>query len=569
MPLTRRKSALEQAQQVALSFALDDDETIDSFLPDEQVAKEKEKSFALQLQRRPSPTSGETRNSCRSESSNEEMRYQWARAQALASAMNHDLDSEDDDSSIDGSTTPTAPTARKVDDIFSQMHLGGERICQGPNCQCKSTEFTVSRRTLPRTSLSRKTSADSSEKSVQSLKVSGEFTDSRRIPASNFICKERNHSEKRDGRQVLTRTTGDEKDRDRKATARSRRSDLRSMEERLQMRTSNKERRFEEQSRGQNMRSEEIITAENVVIKTPDTASESSEAGSETPPESNERRLCKPRFIYSLLGTVSVLAIAIVVVVLSRDDASIQDVPDEPTAAPSALKIPTHGTIAVVPETICMEQVPGDGWSSVCEAEASAKQGGGVGNLVAQAFLDQVENADIAFQSSSSCLGDIVKGNFTVADATRVLPFFEELWTIPVSGYTIGLVLEQVMEGIWGPSQVRDYPYAAGLRFNVNASAEAMNRVTNIEVNERFERTSWKPIEQDGIYTIVAGKTLLTGGILTRDNPYEEFEYIYKSQFPRGGTGKDSLTAFIAFGIEKGVLVDPQPEDYSTHVFIP
>jgi hypothetical protein len=60
MPLTRRKSALEQAQQVALSFALDDDETIDSFLPDEQVAKEKEKSFALQLQRRPSPTSEET-----------------------------------------------------------------------------------------------------------------------------------------------------------------------------------------------------------------------------------------------------------------------------------------------------------------------------------------------------------------------------------------------------------------------------------------------------------------------------------------------------------------------------
>jgi hypothetical protein len=557
MPSNRRKSALEQAQQVARSFALDDDEeTIvsfltdeqvakvlpdeqvakktDSFLPDEQVAKETENSFALQLQ--PSPTSGEKRNACHAESSNEDLRYQWARAQALASAMNHNLDSEDDDFSIDGSTTPTAPTASKVDDIFSQMHLGGKRICQGPNCRCKSTEFTVSRRPQQRTGLTRKTSTDSSEKSVQSLEVSGEFT-------SNSICKESNHSEQRDGR------------RDR---------DLRSMEERMQMRTSNKERRFEETSRGQNMRSEDIITAETVVLKTPGTASESSEAGPETIPASNEKRLSTPRF---LLGTV--LVIAILVVVLSTNDVSIHNLLDEPTAGPSALKIPTHGTIAVVPETICMEQVPGDGWSSVCEAEASVKQGGGVGNLVAQAFLDQVENADIAFQSSSSCLGDIVKGNFTVDDATRVLPFYDELWTIAVSGATIGLVLEQVMEGIWGPSQGRDYPYAAGLRFSVNASAEAMSRVTNIEVNERFEQTSWKPIEQNGIYTIVAGKTLLTGGILTRDNPYEEFEQFYKSQFPRGGTGIDSLTAFIAFGTEKGVLLDPQSEDYSTRVFIP
>jgi hypothetical protein len=563
-PFNRPKSALEQAQQVALSFALDDDEEtidIDGFHPYEQVAKEAENSFVLQLQRHSSPTSGEERKSCGSESSNEDMSYQWARAQALASAMTHDLDSEDDDSSVDASAVPTPPTLPKVDDIFSQMHLGGERICQDPNCQCKSTHFTVSRRTPPMTGLARKTSLDSS------LKVSI----SHRTPAaSNFICKERNHSEKRDGKQGLTRTTGDEKERDGKATAHSRRSDLRSMEERRQLRTSSKVMRFEQESRRSNVSGEEI-TAESVVIQTPDTASESSEAGSEPLPESNDTRLCKPCFIYTLLGTLSlVLAFAMVVVVLcSREDASIQDVSDEPTAAPSALNIPTHGTIAVVPETICMEQVPGDGWSSVCDAEASVKQGGGVGNLVAEAFLDQVENADIAFQSSSSCLGDIEKGNFTVADAIRVLPIYDELWTVEVSGATISLVLEQLMEGIWGPNQVRDYPYAAGLRFSVNASAEAMNRVTNIEVNERFEQTTWKPIERGGIYTIVAGKALLTGGILTRDNPYEGFEYFYKSQYPRGRTGKDSLSAFLAFGTEKGVLLDPQPEDYSTRVFIP
>lgn len=46
--------------------------------------------------------------------------------------------------------------------------------------------------------------------------------------------------------------------------------------------------------------------------------------------------------------------------------------------------------ICEVDDDICYERIPGQGRSTICPVEESAEQGGGVCNLVAQAFLDQV-----------------------------------------------------------------------------------------------------------------------------------------------------------------------------------
>jgi 5'-nucleotidase / UDP-sugar diphosphatase len=57
-------------------------------------------------------------------------------------------------------------------------------------------------------------------------------------------------------------------------------------------------------------------------------------------------------------------------------------------------------TIATVPSNICFERVPGQGRSTICPANASATQGGGVCNLVAQAFLSETSLADVAIQNA-------------------------------------------------------------------------------------------------------------------------------------------------------------------------
>ena len=65
-------------------------------------------------------------------------------------------------------------------------------------------------------------------------------------------------------------------------------------------------------------------------------------------------------------------------------------------------------TLANVPEDLCLERVPGEGWSEICAAEASAERGGAACNLVAKAFVAQERSADVAIHnaggwSTTSC----------------------------------------------------------------------------------------------------------------------------------------------------------------------
>ena len=168
-------------------------------------------------------------------------------------------------------------------------------------------------------------------------------------------------------------------------------------------------------------------------------------------------------------------------------------------------------------------------------------------------------------------MGDIVTGRFTVADAYQILPYNERLWKIQVQGLDILTVLEQVLESTFGirTGDKRDYPYAAGLRFAVNASAPYQNRVLKPEVNRRLEESAWEPLDLAATYTVVASRNLLTGGTLVRDTPYAAFEQAYKNHYPEGTTWMQTTTTFIEFAEKQEVLRDPPLDTYSTTLFIP
>ena len=86
-----------------------------------------------------------------------------------------------------------------------------------------------------------------------------------------------------------------------------------------------------------------------------------------------------------------------------------------------------------MPKDICYERIPGQGRSVICDASKSATQGGGVCNLVAQAFLKAEKTSDVAIQNGGGCRSDIAQGNFTIADAWNVLPFSNTLVTLEVN----------------------------------------------------------------------------------------------------------------------------------------
>jgi hypothetical protein len=271
-----------------------------------------------------------------------------------------------------------------------------------------------------------------------------------------------------------------------------------------------------------------------------------------------------------LLGTLLVVAAGLIVglvLVIVEKPKEVHPDPSESTpineTAVPISKLDTDTVLAVVPETICMDQVPGGGWSKLCTAEDTMENGGGACDLVAQAFLDQVPMADVAIQNSASCLSDISKGKFTIKDAMELLPKTHTLLTLEITGQAVVLLLEQAINGVLGESVFfGSYPYSAGLRYRVNATAKYMHRVTDVEVNERLDQTYWRSIELDEVYTVVANSYIASGG-----DDYVVFEHVPEERVTN--TGKDATETFVEYALEQTILLVPREDEYSTQEFIP
>ena len=221
--------------------------------------------------------------------------------------------------------------------------------------------------------------------------------------------------------------------------------------------------------------------------------------------------------------------------------------------------------IASVPETICNLRYPGAGQSPDCDVNETITHGGGVGNLVAQAFLAQVQLGDVAIQNAGACRADILKGNFTINDARQVIPFKDLLQTFHMTGQQIIEAMEGALNYIYhGPGgytkpNTGGYPYAAGLRYDVNMSADYGQRVSNIEVNIRLEQTKWTPLELNRSYMVVATSYLGNGG----DN-YTQF-----GQVTATDSHLDSTDTLINYAIVEKVLRNPPLSEYSTKSYVP
>jgi 2',3'-cyclic-nucleotide 2'-phosphodiesterase (5'-nucleotidase family) len=216
--------------------------------------------------------------------------------------------------------------------------------------------------------------------------------------------------------------------------------------------------------------------------------------------------------------------------------------------------------LAVVPTNVCLAWVPGAGKSEMCTAEETSVQGGGVCNLVAWTFLDQNFRAEIALVRAGDYASDILQGTFKASDSKAIFPVDHPLVTIEVNGKKLIDILEATLGGALDVADPRPeaYPYAAGLRFDVNAAAGFGSRTSNIEF---FQNTRWAPLEEDRVYTVVTTENLANGD----DPAYLGFLYVDRDSLR---TGKlSAVETFIAFATDWAVLFDPPREKYSTQVY--
>lgn len=209
--------------------------------------------------------------------------------------------------------------------------------------------------------------------------------------------------------------------------------------------------------------------------------------------------------------------------------------------------------IGSVAEDLCLERFPGQGRSTICDVAATYVNGSDISNVVAKAFLTVTPTADISIQNGGGVRVDVSAGDYTIADAFTLLPFSNTLVTLDMTGQQIIDVLEEALANtLDNGGSSGSYPYASGLRYDIDASAPFGSRVSNVEVNVRVAGT-WAAIDTATTYTVVTNDFIASG----RDG-YETFGEVFSA-----GNFVDTFTEYAQGFIDYVELLEANGESLS------
>jgi 5'-nucleotidase len=197
---------------------------------------------------------------------------------------------------------------------------------------------------------------------------------------------------------------------------------------------------------------------------------------------------------------------------------------------------------------------------------ATYENGSDISNVVAKAFLTVTPTADIAIQNGGGVRVDLAAGDVTIADAFTLLPFSNTLVILDMTGQQIIDVLEDALANFLdNGGSSGSYPYASGLRYDIDASQTKGNRVSNVEINAQVSG-SWSAIDVAATYRVVTNDFIASGqdGYTTFSVPFDagNFEDTY-TEYAQG------FIDYVEALTEDGQQVQKLPiEEYSTQLFI-
>ncbi len=188
-----------------------------------------------------------------------------------------------------------------------------------------------------------------------------------------------------------------------------------------------------------------------------------------------------------------------------------------------SVEIYKETVVANAPVELCSRRVPGGPGSvdytrssAACNAEGSVNtRGGDIQQLVAQAYLEvanlQYGGADFTLQSGGGVRIPL-QGQVTAANVIEVLPFDNKLWKLSITGAEAKAMIEDGLEATFGPSgSTGPYPYAGGLRWDVDASQPKGSRASNFEKLDSASG-AWVPLEDSRHYSLFVLSFNATGG---------------------------------------------------------
>lgn len=239
-------------------------------------------------------------------------------------------------------------------------------------------------------------------------------------------------------------------------------------------------------------------------------------------------------------------------------DASAQAILDGFSEQVEVLEQTVIGTVT---DDLCLERIPGQGRSQICDVADTADMGGDIQQLVTEAFHVRAFESDFALQNAGGVRIDIPAGDITIADAYELLPFANTIVNMEMTGAEVQAVLEEAIAfAILPDGSTGAYPYAAGLRFDVDLNAAEGSRATNHEVDVDGV---WTALDPAATYTVATNSFIASGqdGYLTFGTVSEDGRAF--------DTLLDYAQSFIDF-IEKdagGTISKLPASEYSTQNF--
>ena len=171
------------------------------------------------------------------------------------------------------------------------------------------------------------------------------------------------------------------------------------------------------------------------------------------------------------------------------------------------------------------------------------------------------QEAEIAIQNGGGVRTDIAAGNITIGSAYTLLPFANTLTNLSMTGAEIRKVLNEAVDYSFDASgSTGSYPYAAGLRFDVDRSRPAGSRLYNLETKVKGS-SQWTPLDESRTYKVVTNSFTAQG----KDN-YLTFATV-TARGDAVNTYLDYAQSFVDYVKQKGTLGRPAAEDYSTQHF--
>ena len=189
-------------------------------------------------------------------------------------------------------------------------------------------------------------------------------------------------------------------------------------------------------------------------------------------------------------------------------------------------------------------RIPGTSYGDVNGSELPL--GSQIAPIVAKSFYDLSNRADACIQNAGGVRISVPAGDVSMATAYELLPFANTLFELEMKGSEIKQVLEDALTNyLDNGGSTGSFPYAYGLKYDIDTTAEANNRIYNMEIKDRATDT-WSTIDNDKMYVIVTNSYIASG-----KDGYTTFKSVQEARGEGVDTYLDYAMSFVRYVEEK------------------